>query len=173
MTTRAQTRIDRLTGLRLALTVTVAMPMRSLWELVADVTRIGLWSPECIDATWLDPSRAGQVGARFSARNRFAGGITRNTTGRLTHVEPPTVFGWTVLDDTGAVGSRWRYELEPGARSDETVVRHRFEHGPGMTGLRELARQDESAIPERLAQLARNMSGTLLAMERYASAEAA
>ncbi len=157
---------DRVTGLRLELTTTVPIPTPTLWALVTDVPAIGRWSPECIGARWLDGATAAAPGARFAAQNLFPDGVTRDVEGVVTASDADRlVFAWTMVDDDGADGSRWRYVLRPaGAGTD---VQHSFEHGPGRTGLRWLAEQDPSFVAVRLGELAGNMSATLVAMERH------
>jgi uncharacterized protein YndB with AHSA1/START domain len=162
---------DGLTGLRLDLTTTLTASWRSVWEVVTDLPRIGRWSPECIEATWLDGATTPAPGVRFTARNRFPDGVVRDALGVVTEMDPPRRFAWTMLDHEERVGSRWCYELRRGPEDVTTLVRHSFEHGPGFTGLRAGARVDRAVIPVRLAQLTRNMSATLLAMERDAKAE--
>ena len=47
------------TGLTAAAEEVVAARPELVWDLVADVTRVGGWSPECIQAAWLgEPGRA-------------------------------------------------------------------------------------------------------------------
>lgn len=50
--------------------VTVEAPPEAVWDLVADVTRMGEWSPETTSARWLDGLDAPVVGARFRGTNR-------------------------------------------------------------------------------------------------------
>ncbi|HMK11122.1 MAG TPA: SRPBCC family protein [Acidimicrobiales bacterium] len=149
---------DPLTGIRLDLTMTLAAPINLIWDCVSDVTQIGRFSPECFEATWIDAHR-------FLGRNRFPEGHVREGVGVVTERKHLTAFAWTMLDREDEVGSFWRYDLSPGTEPGTTVVHHSFEHGPGHTGLRDEARVDRSAISERLARLAHNMSVTLFAME--------
>jgi uncharacterized protein YndB with AHSA1/START domain len=154
-----------LTGTSLALTTTVALPRAQLWELVTDMPRVAEWSPECIEVTWAGDETA-TVGARFSARNRFPDGVVRDGVGIVTEVVPTRRLAWVMLDDNGAVGSQWSYDLAAGPSPRCTIVHHRFEHGPGVTGLRIVAASDPTAVARRLGELAANMSATLAAMER-------
>ncbi len=45
-------------------------PPDDVWALVADVTRMGEWSPENKGAEWLDGATGPAVGARFKGRNQ-------------------------------------------------------------------------------------------------------
>jgi len=157
---------DRVTGLRLDVTCTVPVAPPALWALLTDVPAIGRWSPECIGARWLDGATVAAPGARFAAQNHFPDGVTRDVEGVVTVCDADQLAcAWTMLDDDGADGSRWRYVLRPAGAG--TVVHHSFEHGPGRTGLRWLAEQDPSFVAIRLGELACNMSATLVAMERH------
>lgn len=157
MSMTTQTENDVLTGARVEVTMTLRAPINLLWDRVSDVTQIGTFSPECFEATLIDATR-------FVGRNRFPEGHVSEARGVVTERKPLTTFAWTMLDDGDAGGSFWRYDLTPGETPGTTVVRHSFEHGPGVTGLRVIARDDAAAIPERLGRLARNMSVTLFAM---------
>jgi hypothetical protein len=48
----------------------VEAPAEVVYEPVADVTRMGEWSPECVGAEWLDGNTGPTVGARFGGHNR-------------------------------------------------------------------------------------------------------
>jgi uncharacterized protein YndB with AHSA1/START domain len=99
----------------------IAAPAEQVWAMVADVTRMGEWSPETEGATWLGGATAATPGAKFRGRNRN-GKRKWNTVAVVTEVQPGTVFAFTV----SAVGLRiaeWRYTLEPtagGCRVTET-----------------------------------------------------
>ena len=58
------------TGLTAAAEEVVAARPELVWDLVADITRVGGWSPECIRAAWLGESGRPQPGARFTGHNR-------------------------------------------------------------------------------------------------------
>jgi hypothetical protein len=48
----------KVTGLTAAADEVVAVRPELVWDLVADVTRVGGWSPECVRAAWLaEPGR--------------------------------------------------------------------------------------------------------------------
>ncbi|MEQ7008251.1 SRPBCC family protein [Actinopolymorpha sp. B17G11] len=132
----------RVTGARTHIDLTIALPQSRVWDLIADVTRIGEWSPECVHGAWLDdgagqahaqaqvpaPAQAyARVGVRFAGDNRFANGNVSTVTCVVTQAERPHRFAWVVLDgaeDPDRPGSIWSYELTPGGSADETRVRH-------------------------------------------------
>jgi uncharacterized protein YndB with AHSA1/START domain len=165
---------SEVTGLtRVAGEVVAARP-EQVWDLVADVTRVGGWSPECIRAAWLGHPGRPQPGARFTGHNRFPDGFEYEVTCVVTEADRPRVFAWVVLDDSGdpaLPSSSWRYRIDP-LPGGGSRVRQRFTHGPGTSYLRAAAERapDRAAeiIAARLDGLRANMSATLRAMKAAA-----
>jgi uncharacterized protein YndB with AHSA1/START domain len=165
------------TGMRIDAEIVVAAPPGVVWDLLANVTNTGNWSPECIHTAWLDEHNEARPGARFSGRNRVPGGLEWTVTCVITEADRPRTLEWVVLDDedrTQTVGhpsSRWRYELDL-APDGATVVQHSFVHGPGDSNLRWMMRRypDRSAeiIEGRRQTLQANMRHTLAAMKAAA-----
>jgi uncharacterized protein YndB with AHSA1/START domain len=153
--------MDVVTGAQVAITLTVQLPRERMWELVSAVDRIGEWSPEVMEGTWADGTLGPGAGARFTARNHYAGGLVSTVNCVVTEAERPRTFAWTVLDDSGLVASTWRYELREGGEMGSTQVFHSFTHGPGNTGARVGAEADPQALGRRLVTLCRNMTTTL------------
>ena len=48
----------------------IKAPAEEVWAAIADVTRMGEWSPECHTCAWNDPSAAPGVGSMFTGENR-------------------------------------------------------------------------------------------------------
>jgi uncharacterized protein YndB with AHSA1/START domain len=145
---------------------------RTMWDLVTDVGRIGEFSPECVGAAWLDGSTA-QPGGRFEGHNEYSGGFKSTVTCVVTEAHCPDVFEWIVLDPSELPerpGSTWRYELVPSDSPGQTMVSHRFVHGPGVTGVTEAMRENpgEAAaiLQGRLDTLRKNMTTTIEGMAR-------
>ncbi len=169
---------DVVTGATVEVAVEVDGSPEQVWGLITDVTRIGEWSPECIDGWWLDKEEPlASVGARFEGHNRYRGGFEATARCVVTEADPPRSFAWAVLDPDEVVdrpGSVWSYLLTPGAGADRTLVTHRFVHGPGMTGVRRAADEDpahaQQVVDDRLAELRGNMTRTIEAMGRETSA---
>jgi uncharacterized protein YndB with AHSA1/START domain len=120
--------------MRGSVTVYVAAPPDRVWELVADVTRIGEFSPETFEAEWLGGAGGPATGARFR------GHVLRNgrppaywTTCTVTACEPGREFGFSVAGPGGKTLNTWRYELRP--RGDGTDVTESFEL-PAMLAIR-------------------------------------
>ena len=167
---------DGVTGAVAEVELVVDLPIDEVWSLVTDVSRTAEASPECVFAAWRpDQGDVPRAGARFDARNTFANGFTGAVECVVTEAARPSVFAWVVLDgdhDADRPGSIWRYEL--GREGRGTRVRHRFTHGPGMTGLR-VDIQDHpdrarAVLEGRLATLRANMDTTLRTMLRAAGA---
>jgi uncharacterized protein YndB with AHSA1/START domain len=168
------------TGLRIDAEIVVAAAPEAVWDLLADVTNTGSWSPECIRTAWLDEPHGARPGARFSGHNRVPGGPEWTVTCVITEASRPHSLAWAVLDDdddTQSVehpSSRWRYDLDPAAGGG-TLVRQCFVHGPGDSGLRLMMRRQ----PERSAEiidgrrqtLRANMLHALAAMKAVAEQE--
>jgi uncharacterized protein YndB with AHSA1/START domain len=156
--------MDMVTGAQVAVALAVPVPRERMWDLITAVGRIGEWSPETTGGSWCDGARGPTQGARFISRNRFPGGSESTVTCVVIEAERPSTFAWTVLDDSGAVGSTWRYELREGGEPGSALVCHSFTHGPGVTGAREGAEADPRALNSRLVTLCRNMTTTIAAM---------
>jgi uncharacterized protein YndB with AHSA1/START domain len=156
--------MDVVTGTQVAIALTVPIPCERMWDLITAVDRIGEWSPEAVGGTWDDGAQRPVPGARFIARNRYADGFVSTVTCVVIEAERPSTYAWTVLDDSGLVGSTWRYELREGGEPGSTSVQHSFTHGPGITGARVGAEADPQALNRRLVTLCRNMTTTIGAM---------
>jgi uncharacterized protein YndB with AHSA1/START domain len=91
--------------------IEVDAPPEVVWNLVADVTRMGEWSPECVRAHWEDGATGPEVGAHFHGYNR-AGSFEWDVPCIVTDCEPGTVFAFAVPRG-GDLLNRWRFELAP------------------------------------------------------------
>jgi uncharacterized protein YndB with AHSA1/START domain len=165
---------QEVTGLTAVAEEVVAARPELVWNLVADVTRVGGWSPECVRAAWLGEPGRPEPGARFTGRNRIASGFEYEVTCVVTEADRPRAFAWVVLDDSGdpaRPSSLWRYRIDP-LPGGGSRVRQRFTHGPGASFLREFAAMAPDRAAEVLAArrdgLRANMSATLRAMKAAA-----
>lgn len=110
-----------MSGLGGEVTVHMRVPPTRVWSLISDVTRIGEFSPETIEARWTGGSTGPEVGATF------AGKVKRNGVGpvywaacRVTRCEPERLFEFSAGTKKIAVNN-WGYRLEPsGAGTDVT-----------------------------------------------------
>jgi hypothetical protein len=93
-----------------------------VFSAIADVTRMGEWSPECVAAQWVGGATGPAVGAKFEGDNRVAWfGVTVKqwtTTSEVTACVPGAVFEFVAEGYT-----TWRYRLEqsgPGTKVTES-----------------------------------------------------
>jgi uncharacterized protein YndB with AHSA1/START domain len=80
-----------------------------VWNLVADITRMGEWSPECYRAEWEDGADGPAVGAHFHGYNR-AGTFEWDAPCVVTACEPGRLFEFDVPRNSPTV-NRWRFEF--------------------------------------------------------------
>ena len=162
------------TGLTVAAEEVVDTRPELVWDLVADVTRVAGWSPECIRAAWLGEPGRPQPGARFIGHNRLPNGFEYEVTCVVTEADRPRAFAWVVLDDSGdpaRPSSSWRYRIDP-LPGGSSRVRQRFTHGPGASYMRTAAAKAPDRAAEIIAArrdgLRANMTATLRAMKAAA-----
>lgn len=103
-------------------TDSASSPQR-LWGLVADVTRMSAWSPECQSCEWSRGATGPQVGARFVGRSR-RGPVRFSRACEVTASDPGREFAFRTLF-RGRESVRWRYRFEPAATG--TRVSESFE----------------------------------------------
>jgi hypothetical protein len=109
--------------MRAAVTVHMDAEPRAVWDLISDITRMGEYSPEVVEAEWLDGATGPAVGARYR------GHVKRNewwpvlywTTCRVTECVPGEVFEFAVVMRDRPVNT-WRYELAPAAGGGTDVT---------------------------------------------------
>jgi uncharacterized membrane protein len=94
--------------------VLVEAPAERIYALVADLTRMGDWSPECRRVEWLDGSSGPAEGARFIGYNQGGpfGLVKWSRQGRVVTAEPAREFAF-LTEEGGREGVEWRYRLEP------------------------------------------------------------
>jgi hypothetical protein len=172
--TRGGKAAHEVTGLTTAAEEVVTARPEVVWDLVADVTRVGEWSPECIQAAWLGEPGRPKPGARFTGHNRLPNGFEYEVTCVVTEADRPRAFAWVVLDDSGdpaSPSSSWRYQIDP-LPGGGSRVRQRFTQGPGFSYLRAMAanapNRASRIIAARLDGLRANMSATLRGMKTAA-----
>jgi hypothetical protein len=99
-----------------------ATPER-VYGLVADVTRMGAWSPECRRCEWADGATGPAVGARFKAWNRR--GLARwSNKPTVVAAERGVEFAFS-RTGPGAGEVVWRYRFRPDG--DGTIVTESYE----------------------------------------------
>ena len=109
--------------MRAAVTVHMDCSPDQAWALVSDITKMGEYSPEVVEAEWLGGATGPAVGARYR------GHVRRNenmpflywTVCEITECVPGEVFEFVVVLRERPV-NRWRYEFKaaPGGGTDVT-----------------------------------------------------
>jgi len=107
-----------------------ARPER-VWECVTDITKMGDYSPEVIEAQWIDGATGPAVGARYR------GHVRRNerwpvywTTCKITECVPGQVFEFAVIMGERPVNT-WRYEFRSSSDGG-TEVTESFDLGDNL-----------------------------------------
>jgi hypothetical protein len=94
-----------------SVTIGIDAPAEKVSGMVADLTRMGEWSPENTGATWLHGATGAASGARFKATNS-AGRKEWSTTGTVVEAVPGRVLSFRVTA-VGAKVALWTYRFEP------------------------------------------------------------
>ena len=137
----------------------IAASPERLYEPVADLPRMGEWSPENQGGAWLGGAVAAAPGARFRRRNRH-GRRRWHTVSTIVVAEPGRRLEFRV--DTGPVRvARWTYTFEPtpsGCRVTESWRDLRpgwFRPIAGaVTGVRERTTHNRLGMEQTLDRLA-------------------
>ena len=137
-----------------------------VYALIADVTRMGDWSPVC-KACWWDEGAGPQVGAMFTGRNEVPE-RTWETRSEVLVAEPGREFAWAVAEPP--TRARWGYALKAvdgGTEVTETwelppegaaFFEQRFgDEAPAQIATRAAAA--EAGIPQTLAAIKKTAEG--------------
>lgn len=166
-------RFDGLFGsLHASAQIEVQCTSSAAWNLISDVTRIGEFSPECVDAWWVPGRPAGWVGGRFEGRNRRVDGEEVYEWVRPCDVvvwQPERAFSWTVGDRyDGTPASRWSFSIRAGA-SGVTLRQDFWHEADGLSGLRHMAEaapaEASRIASDRIVALGDGMTETLQRMK--------
>lgn len=100
-----------------------------VYDLLADITRMGEWSPECYRCEWVGGATRAEPGAQFRGYNR-SGPIRWSNTSEIVTAERGRELAW-LLGGTEKRYVLWRYTFEglpDGSLVTETfqVLRHTF-----------------------------------------------
>jgi uncharacterized protein YndB with AHSA1/START domain len=110
----------------------MSAPPEKVWALISDITKMGEYSPEVVEAEWLDGATGPAVGARYR------GHVKRNenwpvlywTTCKVTESVPGKVFEFAVVMG-GRTVNTWRYEFRA-TEDGGTDVTESFDLGDGI-----------------------------------------
>jgi hypothetical protein len=136
--------------------LTVAASPDLVYDLVADLPRMGEWSPECERVTWRGGATCAAAGAKFIGHNK-AGVVRWMTQGEVVVAEPGRHLAFEI-----AVGllkiARWEYLVVPDEADPSrcTVVEEWTDRRPGW--YRGIA---DRALGSRLKTNQRGMVATL------------
>ena len=119
--------------------VTVQASADELYDLVADVTRTGEWSPVCRSCWWDEGVVAGQVGAWFTGRNELPH-RTWETRSEVVAAERGREFAWVV----GRSYVRWGFTFAPAGTS--TALTESWEFLPGGIAMFEEKFGDDARV---------------------------
>ncbi|MGN6695296.1 MAG: SRPBCC family protein [Aquihabitans sp.] len=92
--------------------IEIDAPAELVYDLVADITNMGRWSPECYRTEWVGGATKAVPGARFKGWNRTKVlGIPASwsTTSTIRQADRGRAFSF----DTGLSGARWTYRFDP------------------------------------------------------------
>ncbi len=104
----------------------IAAAPDAVWALIADVTRMGEWSPENVGGEWIGDRREPVVGARFRGKNQN-GKRRWKTMCTVVAADPGREFAFEVKASLLRV-ARWEYHVESadaGCRVTETWIDQR------------------------------------------------
>ena len=138
---------------------TVAAKAGGVLSMVADITRMGEWSPETTGAQWVGDASGPATGARFKGSNR-QGARSWKTDCQVTACEPGTRFAFEVKAGPLKV-ARWTYEFRPDG--EKCVVAEQWDDlrgsfiafiSPLVTGVKDRARHNRETMVSTLDRLA-------------------
>lgn len=129
------------------------------WALIADITRMGDWSPETTSAVWRGGATGPALRARFRGTNQM-GSKKWSSNGTVTACEPGRRFAFHVSIGPFSVAD-WAYEFEP--TEEGCVVTELWQDrrgalvtrlSPFITGTKDRARRNEQTMTVTLDRLA-------------------
>ena len=101
--------------------VDVSAPVDAVWRLVADVTRTGEWSHECLSVSWVDGATSAVPGARFRGGNKSLWWRWSRTC-EVLEVDTGRRLAWRTIPSWRFVDSTvWQISLEPLATGTRIV----------------------------------------------------
>jgi hypothetical protein len=93
--------------------INIAAAPEVVWSLVADVTRMAQWSPECIRAEWTDGADGPTAGAHFHGYNR-QGTLEWDELCLVTECQPGRLFAFEVPCGSPNA-TQWKFQCVPSA----------------------------------------------------------
>ncbi len=147
--------------------IVVARPPREVYELVADITRMGEYSPICKECWW-DEGDGPRVGAHFTGRNVLPE-RTWETRSEVVAADAGREFAWVV----GPRIARWGYTFNEVDGGTEVVESWEFlDEGLGIFDER-FGDEAAAQVADRHQKAVTGIPETLAAIKRTAEAQAA
>ena len=142
--------------------IVIGCPAQTLYDMVADVTRIGEWSPVC-RTCWWDEGGGPRVGAWFTGRNELPE-RTWETRSEVVVADRGREFAFVV----GGTFARWGYTFTPLGEGTELTESWEFLPG-GIAMFEEKFGADAPAqIADRTRAAHEGIPVTLAALKRAA-----
>jgi len=143
----------------------IATTPEAAWELIADITRMGNWSPETTSAEWTGGSGGPVPGARFKGINQMGAKKWRSDC-VVTACVPGKRFAFNVKAGPFKVAG-WTYEFaatDSGCLVTELWEDHRGTLvtwiSPAITGTKDRARRNQETMTVTLQRLAAALEKT-------------
>ncbi len=144
---------------------TISASPEAAYDLLADVTNMGRWSPEITSCRWIGSATGPAVGAKFRGSNRF-GWRRWTTTCTVTAAERGRRFTFDV--DFGRVPiAEWTYEFSPEASGCRVRELWSDKRPSWMVRLNAVM-----GVPDRARHNRGTMEATLANLQQYARTEA-
>lgn len=139
--------------------IQIAATPAVVYALIADVTRTGEWSPECVRCRWLGGATTANAGVQFRGASRN-GWRRWSTTSTIRVARPGAELVWDVTY-LGRPVARWAYrlsELNGGGTLLTESVEDRRERwlqivSPWITGARDRAARNADTIDTSLHRI--------------------
>jgi hypothetical protein len=144
--------------------IVVHRPPDEVYELVADITRMGEYSPICVECWW-DEGDGPTVGAHFTGRNVLPE-RTWETTSEVVAAEPGQEFAWEV----GPGIARWGYTFTDVDGGTEVVESWEFLPGGQAMFEQRFGDDAEAQVTDRYDKAVSGIPETLAAIKRAAEA---
>ena len=151
-------------------TCDIGASAETVYDLVANLTRMGEWSPENTGGEWLDGATEPAVGARFKGRNKRKAGWS--TTAVVTEAERGRALAFAVgRNAPHEPDTRWRYTFAALPQGGCTVTETcEIVKQPGWVGRRLNKLATGLSWSERPADLVTGMEQTLRCLKTTAEA---
>ena len=104
--------------------IEIAAEPTEVWALVADISRMGEWSPPTVEARWAHPGDGpgASVGKQFRGTNQLPIVRRWTSTATITACDPGRRFAFAVGRKPDDPNTLWSYDFEPAAGGGTRVI---------------------------------------------------